>query len=211
MNKKEKTNRIISYIEKLYPDAHCELNYFSDYSLIIAVMLSAQTTDKSVNKVTKKLFEKYHSLEDLQNAKLEDIENCIRTIGLYKNKAKYTLEIAKALYKHGQITINDEEYLLTLPGVGIKTRNVVFAELFNSPFLAVDTHVKRVSIRLQLVNKSDSPLIIEQKLEKIIPIEKRVFMHHGMIFFGRYFCKATNPLCYQCELHDLCKHKDFQK
>lgn len=206
MTNKHNIDLIINYLEKLYPNAHCELNSFSDYSLIIAVMLSAQTTDKSVNKVTNILFSKYHNLKELQEGSLVDIEECIHSIGLYKNKAKHVLEIAKALYKHGPITINDEDYLLTLPGVGIKTKNVVFAELFNAPYLAVDTHVARVSKRLSLAFESDSPIIIEKKLEKLIPINKRVSMHHKLIFFGRYFCTAKNPHCEECQLKNICNY-----
>lgn len=196
---------IFSYLDELYPDAHCELNYSKDYELLIAVMLSAQTTDKSVNKATAILFSKYKSLNELANAKLEDVEDCIRFIGMYKVKAKNVIGIAKGLIEKfdGKVP-HDAEKLMSLPGVGNKTKNCVLAELFNEPYLAVDTHVQRISKRLKLVKENDSVDVMEKKLVKFIPRERLIKTNHQIIWFGRYFCKAIKPNCKECKLSAIC-------
>ena len=199
---------IFSYLDELYPDAHCELNYSKDYELLIAVMLSAQTTDKSVNKATAILFSKYKTLEELASAKLEDVEDCIRFIGMYKVKAKNVIGIAQHLLSDcGGVVPNDAEKLVKLPGVGNKTKNCVLAELFNEPYLAVDTHVQRISKRLGLVKNSDSVEIMEKKLIKFIPKERLIKTNHQIIWFGRYFCKAIKPSCENCKLSGICREK----
>ncbi len=200
---------IFNYLDELFPDAHCELNYSKDYELLIAVMLSAQTTDKSVNKATAILFLKYKNLEELSKAKLEDVEECIRFIGMYKVKAKNVIGIAqKLLSDFGGVVPHDGEKLMTLPGVGNKTKNCVLAELFNDPYLAVDTHVQRISKRLGLVKEKDSVEVMEKKLVKFIPRERLIKTNHQIIWFGRYFCKAIKPDCKNCKLSGICREKN---
>ena len=199
---------IFSYLDELFPNAHCELNYSKDYELLIAVMLSAQTTDKSVNKATAILFSKYKTLEELANAPIGDVEDSIRFIGMYKNKAKNVIGIAKKLLSdfNGKVP-NDGEKLMSLPGVGNKTKNCVLAELFNEPYLAVDIHVQRISKRLNLAKKDDSVETIEKKLIKFIPKERLIKTNHQIIWFGRYFCKAIKPDCKNCKLSAICGDK----
>ena len=200
---------IFNYLDELFPDAHCELNYSKDYELLIAVMLSAQTTDKSVNKATAILFSKYKNLEELSKAKLEDVEECIRFIGMYKVKAKNVIGIAqKLLSDFGGVVPHDGEKLMTLSGVGNKTKNCVLAELFNDPYLAVDTHVQRISKRLGLVKEKDSVEVMEKKLVKFIPRERLIKTNHQIIWFGRYFCKAIKPDCKNCKLSGICREKN---
>lgn len=201
-----KQTAIFSYLDKLYPDAHCELKYSKDYELVIAVMLSAQTTDKAVNKVTAILFSKYDSLEKLVKAKLEDIEKIISSIGMYKVKAKNVLGIADGIYHklNGKVP-NDKNTLLSLPGVGNKTANCVLAELYNEPYLAIDTHMQRFAKRLGIAKASDSLEIMEEKYLKFIPKERAIKTNHQIIWFGRYKCKAISPKCEGCEISDFCK------
>ena len=201
-----KQTSVFSYLDKLYPDAHCELNYSKDYELVIAVMLSAQTTDKAVNKVTAVLFSKYDSLEKLANAKLEDVEEIISSIGMYKVKAKNVLGIADGIYhKLGGKVPNDKEVLLSLPGVGNKTANCVLAELYNEPYLALDTHMQRFAKRLGIAKASDSLEKMEEKYLKFIPRERAIKTNHQIIWFGRYKCKAISPNCEGCEICEFCK------
>jgi endonuclease III len=203
---------ILSYLDELFPHARCELNYQKDYQLVIAVMLSAQTTDISVNRVTKKLFSNYTNIESLANANVEDIALIIKSLGLYQIKALNIVKIATALLKdfNGKVPA-DKKSLLELPGVGNKTANVIRAELFKIPEIAVDTHVARVSKRLDLAKVNDSPLVIENKLKKLLNENRYIKTHHQMIHFGRYKCKAKKPLCYDCKLVDICceKNKNF--
>ena len=197
-------NEIINYLDELIPNPKCELNYNKDYELLIAVMLSAQTTDKRVNEVTDILFSKYNSLEKLSNASIDDLIKIIRSIGTFNKKAKNIKEIASSLISIGYVP-NDREYLESLPGVGRKTTNVVLSNLYNEPLIAVDTHVKRVSIRLGIAEKDDDVLIIEKKLNKYFPQDKLSRLHHQLVLFGRYYCKAKNPHCNDCKLKDICK------
>lgn len=202
-----KTIKIIDYLEELYPEASCELNYKTDYELLIAVMLSAQTTDVSVNKVTATLFNKYPTLEKLSRANVEEVMDIIRPIGTYRKKSQNIIDISKSLLKnYNGVVPNDRNYLESLPGVGRKTANVVLSILYNKPVCAVDTHVKRVAIRLGLAKDTDDVLTIEKKLTKIFPKEKLNKIHHQLIFFGRYHCKARNPNCENCKLKDVCKY-----
>lgn len=202
---------ILDYMEELHPDAHCELNYTKDYELLIAIVLSAQTTDKRVNKVTKILFQKYPDLVSLSKAPLEDIENIIREIGTFKKKSMFLKSIATHLVEEQNgIVPNDRKYLSTLSGVGNKTINVFLSEYYNIPAIAVDTHVERVSKRLNLAKKNDKVETVEKKLMKKIPQELWIKAHHQFIFFGRYHCKAINPNCAACKLKTICnfyKHK----
>ena len=201
-------NEIISYLDELFPNPKCELNYTKDYELLIAVMLSAQTTDKKVNKVTDILFKKYDTLEKLSNADINDIIDIIRPIGTFNKKAVNIISISKDLLenKNGKVP-NDRTYLESLSGVGRKTTNVVLANLYNEPCIAVDTHVSRVSIRLGLANPNDDVLTIEKKLNKLINESDRGRLHHQLVLFGRYYCKAINPLCENCKLKNMCKKK----
>lgn len=199
---------IINYLDELFPNPHCELNYSKDYELLIAVMLSAQTTDKRVNMVTDILFKKYPSLLELSKADINDIIKIIKPIGTFNKKANNIKLIVKHLINDQNGTVpNDRTYLESLPGVGRKTTNVVLANLFNEPCIAVDTHVKRVSIRLKLANKNDDVLIIEKKLTKKFPKDKLNRLHHQLVLFGRYNCKAINPDCLNCKLKNICRRK----
>ncbi len=209
MTNKEKINRITSFLDELFPNVGCELHYTKDYELAIAVMLSAQTTDKSVNKVTDVLFSKYQSLDELENASLNDIENIIKSIGLYQNKAKNLKGIVHELITRFDYKLpSDKDDLMSLPGIGNKTAGVIRAEIFKIPELPVDTHVSRISKRLKLAHKDDDPLTVEGKLKKLFPKERYIKTHHQMIHFGRYFCLAKNPHCEDCKIKDLCK-KDY--
>lgn len=206
MNRVEK---IEEYLEELYPDAHCELNYNKDYELLLAVMLSAQTTDKRVNKVTKVLFKKYDTLEKLSKADIKDLEDIIKEIGTYHKKAVFLKTIAETLVKdYNSVMPHDRKTLEKLPGVGRKTVNVVLGELGLVPTIAVDTHVNRVSKRLKLAKDTDSVLEVEKKLKRKIKRENWVKRHHQLIFFGRYHCKAVKPECKNCKLKDICTKGD---
>lgn len=198
---------ITDYLDSLFPNPRCELNYTKDYELLIAVMLSAQTTDKRVNMVTFTLFNKYPSLESLSNADINDIISIIRPIGTFNKKAQNVISISKALLEYSNgIVPNDRDFLESLPGVGRKTTNVVLSNLFNEPFIAVDTHVARVSKRLGIAKKDDDVLTIEKKLNK--KFDKNILgrLHHQLVLFGRYYCKAKNPLCADCKIKDICKY-----
>lgn len=201
-------NKIESYLDKLYPNPKCELNYNKDYELLLATMLSAQTTDKRVNMVTDTLFKKYPSLKELSEANLNDIMEIIRPIGTYRVKSKNLIEIAKRLQKdyNGELP-NNREYLESLPGVGRKTTNVVLSNIYDEQCIAVDTHVSRVSKRLKLANKKDEPLEIEKKLSKKFKKQELGKRHHQLVLFGRYYCTARNPKCEYCELKDICNYK----
>ena len=204
-----KTNivHLLDYLDELFPHASCELFYTKDYELVIAVMLSAQTTDKSVNAVTTVLFNKYKSLDELNSASLEDIEEILKPIGLYKNKAKNLKGIVKDLIERFNYVVPfDKDLLQTLPGVGNKTAGVIRAEIFKIPDLPVDTHILRISKRLNLAKKDDEPIDVERKLKKIIPEERWIKSHHQLIHFGRYFCTARSPKCAECKLKDSCNY-----
>ena len=200
--------KITNYLDELFPNPRCELDYNKDYELLIAVMLSAQTTDKRVNMVTKVLFNKYKTLEELSNADINDIIDIIRPIGTFNKKAQNIISISKSLLsdKNG-IVPNDRQYLESLNGVGRKTTNVVLSNLYNIPCIAVDTHVSRVSKRLGIANKNDDVLIIEKKLNKKFSKDELGRLHHQLVLFGRYYCKSKNPLCDNCKLKDICKEK----
>ena len=213
MNKMTKTsdkvNEILSYLDELFPNPKCELNYNKDYELLIAICLSAQTTDKRVNKVTSVLFSKYNSLESLANADITDIESIIRELGSYRKKSIYVKEIATKLLKDNiKVIPNDREYLESFPGVGRKTVNVFLGMIYNEPTIAVDTHVERVSKRLKLSKENANVLEVEHSLQKKIPKDKWVRTHHELVLFGRYYCKAVKPSCGNCKLTNICKYKE---
>ena len=200
-------NKILDYLDELYPNPKCELEYTKDYELLIAIVMSAQTTDKRVNMVNKVLFKKYQSVKELSEASLEDIEKIIKPIGTYKKKAIFIKEITTKLINDNiKVIPNDREYLSSFPGVGRKTINVFLSVIYNEPLVAVDTHVNRVSKRLKLAKDGDDVLEVEKKLMKKIPKDKWNKVHHQLVFFGRYKCKSISPLCTDCKLKDICKY-----
>ena len=202
-------NRIIDYLDEILPNPKCELEYNKDYELLIAIMLSAQTTDKRVNKVTKVLFKRYPTIKDLANANISDLEQIIKELGSYKKKSVYIKEIASKLLNDGnKVVPNDRKYLESLSGVGRKTTNVFLSVIYNESAIAVDTHVERVSKRLNLADKNDSVIQVEKKLMKKIPKERWSRTHNQLVLFGRYYCKARNPECSSCKLKDICKKTD---
>lgn len=205
-------DNIEKYLDELYPNPRCELNYTKDYELLIAVVLSAQTTDKRVNQVTKELFNKYDTLEKLANADLEDIKEIIKPIGTFNKKSIFVKEIAKYLIDNcnGKVP-NDEKILTSIPGVGRKTSNVVRSNLFDYPAIAVDTHVTRVSKRLNLAKENDDVLTIEKKLMKHFPKSSWSKLHHQIVLFGRYHCTARNPNCSECRIKEFCKNNKNNK
>lgn len=205
MNKKQ-LRHILDTIGFMFPHAHCELKHSNPFELTVAVLLSAQSTDVSVNKVTETLFQKYRTPEDYLAVAVSELENDIRRIGLFRNKAKNIQKLCEILLQNydGQIPASLEE-LVKLPGVGRKTANVVASTAFNIPAIAVDTHVERVSKRLGIAHEQDSVLAIEKKLMNGVPREEWAITHHRFIFFGRYHCKAQNPFCSSCPLIEICK------
>lgn len=208
MTTKNKISEISAFLDEMFPNVGCELNYNKDYELVIAVMLSAQTTDISVNKVTPILFDRYKTLNELADANLFDVEEIIHSIGLYKNKAKNVIAIAQCLVNnYGGVVPSDKDELQKLPGVGNKTAGVIRAEIFRIPDLPVDTHILRISKRLGLVYSKADPLKTEIKLKKLFPEEKWIRLHHQLIHFGRYFCTARNPQCERCKLCAFCNKK----
>ena len=197
-------NIVSNELAKLFPNASCELDYRNVYELSVAVILSAQTTDKSVNKVTPKLFEKYPDLDHLASANIQDVERIIQAIGLYKRKSIYIIEFARFIINeyHGIIP-NTIEQLIKVPGIGRKTANVIVSEGYKLPGFAVDVHVTRVSNRLGLVNTTD-PNKIEMILKELFPKDEWHIMHHRLIFMGRYLCKAQKPECNRCPFINKC-------
>ena len=200
-----KMRHILDTIAEMFPDAHCELNHRNPFELTIAVLLSAQCTDETVNKVTATLFEKYRKPEDYLAVPLEELENDIRRIGLFRNKAANIQKLSRILIDRYDGEVPREHSALTeLPGVGRKTANVVVSNAFDVPAIAVDTHVERVSKRLGIAKADDSVLEVEKRLMKLVPREEWTITHHRLIFFGRYHCKAQNPGCDLCPLLDVC-------
>lgn len=193
-------------LDKLYPDAKGELDHKNDFELLVAVVLSAQTTDLQVNIVTKGLFKHYPTPQDLANANLEHVESLINRIGLFRTKAKNIINLSKILVeKHNGKVPNNRKDLESLPGVGRKTANVVLSIAFDIPQIAVDTHVSRVSKRLGLVDENASVLQIEKRLKELFPKERWTKLHHQLILFGRYICTARNPKKELCPFKSFCK------
>lgn len=206
MLNKQQIRHCLDEMAKMFPDAHCELRHENPFELVIAVALSAQCTDALVNKVTKDLFQKYKTPEDYLAVPLEELQQDIRSIGLYRNKAKNIQKLSKMLIEEmdGEVPQTQNE-LVKLPGVGRKTANVVASVAFDVPAIAVDTHVERVSKRLGICRWKDSVTEVEETLMKKIPKEEWSVTHHRFIFFGRYHCKAQSPKCEECPLLDLCR------
>ena len=207
LKNRQELEEILLEIEKLFPNASCELVYHNLFELLIAVMLSAQTTDKSVNLVTPNLFNKYPTALDLSNAEYDDVKSIIARLGLSSNKAKNIIATSKMLVeKYNGIVPSKLEELITLPGVGRKTANVVLSEGYKIPRIAVDTHVERVSKRLGIVSDSASVLDVEQTLMKLIDEPLWHKSHHLLLFFGRYFCLAKKPNCENCFYKNKCSY-----
>lgn len=202
MNKKE----ITSYLDELFNDPKCELEYTKDYELLLSVMLSAQTTDKSVNKATKELYKKYDTLEKLNALSIEEIDNYIRVLGFHKTKSVNFKYITEHLLPLGYVP-DDREFLESLKGVGRKTASVVLGELFNIPSFAVDTHVFRVSKRLGITTKKDDVLKTEIKLKKYFDETEWNRVNSQLVLFGRYYCTSKNPKCTNCKLKNICKEQ----
>ena len=197
----------LDYLERLFPDPGCALHFSNPFECLCAVMLSAQTTDESVNKVTPALFAKYPDAFALAKADLKDVEEIIHSIGLFHAKAKNLIALSNALVeRYDGVVPSDKEKMRELSGVGIKTSNVVGAICFGIPAIAVDTHVARVSKRLGYAKDDDEPEEIEVKLERRFPKETHIRLHYQIILFGRTVCHAKKPECEKCELQGRCRY-----
>ena len=203
----KEVNEIIERLEKMHPEAHCELNFDTPFEALVAIILSAQCTDKRMNLVTEDLYKKYNTPQQFASLDIKELEELIKPCGFYKNKAKNIKECARQIIEdyNGEVPQTMED-LTKLAGVGRKTANVMLAEIYKQDAIAVDTHVKRVSNRIGFV-KSDDPYDVEMALKKIFPKDKWSRMHHLLIFLGRYTCKAIKPNCKECLLNDICKSR----
>ena len=200
------TDEILDILEEMFPNAECELIHKNAFELLIAVVLSAQTTDASVNKITPGLFEAFPTPQALADADIKDVENKIRRIGLYRNKARSIKELSRALVENFDGVVPETmKELKSLAGVGRKTANVVRSVCFDIPSIAVDPHVERISKRLGLAKPQDSVEKVEEKLKRKIKRERWNRAHHLFIFFGRYHCTARNPKCESCPFQSFCK------
>ncbi len=199
---------ILDLIYKMFPNPHCELEYFDDFSFLCAVVLSAQTTDKAVNLVTKPLFLKYPTVFDIASSSEDELIPILRPIGLMKNKSHYLIKISKAIVEdYGGKVPHDFDELIKLPGVGRKTANVFLAEIDKRPAIAVDTHVNRVSYRLGLSSSIDNVLKTEHELETGFDEKDWIKVHYGLLFMGRYKCLSKNPKCSDCNLKSICRYE----
>lgn len=199
---------ILDLIYKMFPNPHCELEYFDDFSFLCAVVLSAQTTDKAVNLVTKPLFLKYPTVFDIASSSEDELIPILRPIGLMKNKSHYLIKISKAIVEgYGGKAPHDFNELIKLPGVGRKTANVFLAEIDKRPAIAVDTHVNRVSYRLGLSSSIDNVLKTEHELEAGFDEKDWIKVHYGLLFMGRYKCLSKNPKCSDCNLKSICRYE----
>lgn len=207
MMMKSNVNAILEKLDLMIPNPKCELEYSKPYELLIATVLSAQCTDSRVNQVTKVLWDHF-TLATLASAPIKEVERIIYPVGTYHNKAHYLIDIANRLIKdHNGEVPDDFNYLVTLPGVGRKTANVVLSNIYDRPAIAVDTHVYRTSHRLGLVPKNKNVYETEQYLMKVIPQDKWSRLHHQLVLLGRYTCKAKNPLCENCLLKEYCHYE----
>ena len=204
---KSNVNAILEKLDLMIPNPKCELEYSKPYELLMATVLSAQCTDSRVNQVTKVLWDHF-TLATLASAPIKEVERIIYPVGTYHNKAHYLIDIANRLIKdHNGEVPNDFNYLVTLPGVGRKTANVVLSNIYDRPAIAVDTHVYRTSHRLGLVPKIKNVYETEQYLMKVIPQDKWSRLHHQLVLLGRYTCKAKNTLCENCLLKEYCHYE----
>ena len=209
MTRKQLFKNVISRFQETMPVAETELNYRTPYELLVAVILSAQCTDKRVNMITPPFFERFPTVELLAKASSEEVYDLIRTCSYPNNKAKHLTGMAQTLVSNydGEIPDTVEE-LMKLPGVGRKTANVIASVIFNRPAIAVDTHVFRVSKRLGLVQNAKTPLETEKQLSKYIPKNKRSIAHHWLILHGRYVCTARKPKCESCNFSEWCEYNN---
>jgi len=203
-----KINTILKFFDSQFAEAKCELDYNTPYQLLVAVILSAQCTDKRVNIVTKQLFKVAPTPDKMLKLGEDKLKQIIHSCGFYNNKSKSIMSASKDIIEkfNGQIP-NTMEELSSLAGVGRKTANVVLSEAFNHPAIAVDTHVHRVSKRLGLTSPNSTPEKCEQDLLKIVPTNKQSKFHIQTVWFGRYYCKSQNPQCNDCKLKSICKRK----
>lgn len=206
-----KYDDIVNSVMEIYPNATCELEFKNTYELVVAVILSAQCTDKRVNIVTKDLFKKYPTVLDLANADIRQLEQDIKPCGFYHNKASNLKNMAiDVVSKYNREIPHSKEDLLSLAGVGEKTANVILATAYNVPAIAVDTHVFRLSNRLGLA-KGDTPIKVQKQLEKRVGRQNWINLHYCLVLHGRYVCKAIKPKCSECKLTAVCKHYKSQK
>ena len=207
MTIKERYQHFISYFSKHQPIAETELNYSNPYELLVAVILSAQCTDKRVNIVTKDLFERFPNANELASADVEEVFEYIRSISYPNNKSKHIVGMAKMLVNDfNNVVPSDIDELQKMPGVGRKTANVIASVIYNKPTMAVDTHVFRVAERLGLTTNAKTPLAAEKQLVKHLPEEVIPIAHHWLILHGRYICIARKPKCDKCEITHFCKY-----
>lgn len=210
MLKKDRYKAFVEYFSTNSPDAQTELNYSNPYELLVAVILSAQCTDKRINLVTPKLFQQFPTAEALANSSSEEIFTYIRSVSYPNNKAKHLVGMAKMLVDIFDSTVPEKiEDLVKLPGVGRKTANVISSVIYNQPAMAVDTHVFRVSNRLGLTSRATTPLAVEKQLVKYLPVDTIAIAHHWLILHGRYICLARKPQCDKCAITYMCKY--FEK
>lgn len=207
MRKKERALMALEKLKELYPDVKCSLNYSNPLEMLLATQMSAQCTDASVNRVTESLFKKYTCAEDFANADLEELQNDIKSIGLYKNKSKNIIACCKKILSDfgGQVPDTMED-LLTLPGTGRKTANLVLGDIFGKSAVVVDTHCIRLSTRIGLTTNTN-PEKIEMDLKKLIPPEEQLDFCHRLVYHGRAVCNARSPKCEECTLKEICKYK----
>lgn len=211
MTKKERTFKAIEVLKQMYPEAICSLNASNPFELLVAVRLSAQCTDARVNLVTPALFEKYKTLDDYCNARLEDVENIIKSCGFYKSKASSIIGMAQAVRDNfGGVVPDNIEDLITLPGVGRKTANLIVGDVYGKESIVVDTHMIRISNRMGLVNVKD-PHKIEIALKRIVPANEGADFCHRIVLFGRDVCSARKPKCDDCPMNDYCKKVGVKK
>ena len=205
MTKKSET--LLNYLKATFPNASCSLCFHNDFECLVAIVLSAQTTDASVNKVTPTLFAHFPSPESLSKAVLKEVEKDLHSLGMYRTKAKNLLLLSqKLIEEYGGNVPKTKEELVSLPGVGNKTAGVFLLERANVPYLPVDTHISRISMRLGYSCKNENLVQIEAKLEKSFPKSEWIFLHHALIAFGRNVCLAKNPRCEECQLHKYCSY-----
>ena len=202
-----RVNDIVNGLDKMYPNPVCELNFNKDYELVLSTMLSAQTTDKRVNMVMGPIYEEYNSLEKLNELNVSEISSLISSIGLYKNKAVYFKKIVESLISYDKVP-NNREFLESIPGLGRKSANVILSVLYNEPYIGVDTHVTRVSKRLDIANKEDDVHIIEKKLYSFFKDFDYKKIGQQLVLFGRYTCLSKKPKCHECLLYKECNHVD---
>lgn len=210
MLKKERYKAFVDYFSTHNPDAQTELHYNNPFELLIAVILSAQCTDKRINQITPSLFERYPTPESLAESSVDEVFTYIRSVSYPNNKAKHLVGMAQKLLDEFQGIVPEKiEDLIKLPGVGRKTANVISSVVYDNPTMAVDTHVFRVSNRLGLTTRATTPLAVEKQLVKFLPVDTIKIAHHWLILHGRYICVARRPKCEQCPITYFCKY--FEK